>query len=139
MALFKRRAAAPPTAKTPEHAVIVHFALTGGDYGTEAQREAVFALEDQLIRAIDAAGVGEFDSNEFGGGEAVLYAYGAAPEILFLLMTQSRRDHRRGAWGTGPAVRASLGVACRATIPTGSAGSRFGSRDRRRALSARSD
>lgn len=92
MALFKRREAEPVPAKAPEHAVIVHFTLNGGDHGTEAQREAVFALEDRLIQAIDTAGVGEFDGNEFGGGEAVLYAYGPDAGALFAAMESHLRD-----------------------------------------------
>lgn len=92
MGLFKRRAPAPVMAKAPDHAVIVHFALNGGDYGTEAQREALFALEDRLIQAIDAAGAGEFDGNEFGGGEAVLYAYGPDASVLYAAMEPHLRD-----------------------------------------------
>jgi hypothetical protein len=79
-------------AKTPEHAVIVHYSLTGTDHGTEAERERVFALEDELIAAIEAHGVGEFDGNEFGGGEAVLYAYGPNAERLFAAMESILRS-----------------------------------------------
>jgi hypothetical protein len=42
VALFKRRAAEAVAVKPTDHAVIVHYALTGGDHGTEAQREAIF-------------------------------------------------------------------------------------------------
>ncbi|MER5918367.1 hypothetical protein ABT124_51215 [Streptomyces sp. NPDC001982] len=39
-----------------------------------------------MAAAVEAAGVGEVDGNEFGGGEAVLYAYGADAEALFKVM-----------------------------------------------------
>jgi hypothetical protein len=69
----------PPSA---EHAVITHLPLSGGEFGAEAEREAVFALEDELIEAAAAVG-GEHDGNEFGGGEVVLYTYGPDADVLF--------------------------------------------------------
>jgi hypothetical protein len=41
-----------------EHAVIVNFTYAG------ESPDPLFALEDRLREAIDAAGVGEFDGNE---------------------------------------------------------------------------
>jgi hypothetical protein len=38
-----------------EHAVLLHIALRDDAYGSEPQREAVFALEDELEQAIAAA------------------------------------------------------------------------------------
>lgn len=43
----------------------------------------VATLEDSLIQAIDSAGVGEFDGNEFGPDEVVLYMYGPDAEALW--------------------------------------------------------
>jgi hypothetical protein len=71
---------------SPEHAVIVHYALSGDRYGEEHERDAVYALEVRLAQAIDAADAGEFDGNEFGGGQAVLYAYGPNATHLFTAM-----------------------------------------------------
>jgi hypothetical protein len=92
MGLFKRKApqiqAAAPSA---EHAVIVHFKLSNDEHGTTQEREAVFALEDELEQAIASQAVGEFDGNEFGGGEAVLYAYGPNADSLFRAMEPSLR------------------------------------------------
>ena len=64
-----------------EHAVIVH--LTGA-----LPTEAVFALEDRLIEAIERAEVGEFDGNEIAldGSEVVLYAYGPDADALYEAM-----------------------------------------------------
>ena len=80
MPLFRKKA---PPPKPVEHAVIVHLSITGDEFGEVAEREEIFALEDRLIAAIDSAGVGEFDGNEFGGGEAVLYMYGPDADALF--------------------------------------------------------
>ena len=66
-----------------EQAVIVHFALSDSEFGSPEEREAIFAFEDQLEQAIAKASAGEFDGNEFGGGECVLYMYGPDADRLF--------------------------------------------------------
>jgi hypothetical protein len=82
-----------------EHAVIVHYQLTGEEYGTEDEREAVYALEERLEKAIQAAGAGEFDGNEFGDGEAVLYMYGPDKDLLWSVVeTEVRKFPWRPAY-----------------------------------------
>lgn len=66
-----------------EHAVIVHLRLSDDQFGAESEREAIFYLEDLLVDAIDNAGLGEFDGNEFGGGECTLYMYGRDADRMF--------------------------------------------------------
>jgi hypothetical protein len=65
-----------------EHAVIVHF-----DYGSK-DLGPLFALEDQLISAIDSAGAGEFDGNEIAvdGSDGSLYMYGPNADQLFAVV-----------------------------------------------------
>lgn len=75
-----------------EQAVIVDLRLTGGDLGSVAERQKVFQLEDKLISAIDAEGVGEYDGNEFGEGGVTLYAYGPDADALFAAMEPPLRD-----------------------------------------------
>jgi hypothetical protein len=75
-----------------EHAVIVHLKLGDDRYGSEDERIAVRALKEALTAAIDAANAGEFDGDEFGGGEAVLYAYGPHAGDLFTAMEPVLRD-----------------------------------------------
>lgn len=65
----------------PEQAVIAHYRLSDDQYGAPAERGAIYNAERAMIAAVKAAGVGEADWNEFGGGEAVLYAYGADSEV----------------------------------------------------------
>lgn len=75
----------------PEHAVIVRYPLTGGDFGEEQERQAIYDLASRLTDAIDAAEAGEFDGHEFGSGEAVLYAYGPDATRLLAAMEPQLR------------------------------------------------
>ncbi|MGW7364071.1 hypothetical protein ACWGI8_11730 [Streptomyces sp. NPDC054841] len=45
-----------------------------------------------MSAAVEAAGVGEVDGNEFGGGEAVLYSYGPDADALFKVMEPALRE-----------------------------------------------
>jgi len=84
MALFKKKVApATQPAASSEHAVIIHYKLSDDAHGTVEEREAIFALETRMEAAITAANAGEFDGNEFGGGEAVLYMYGPDRDRLW--------------------------------------------------------
>jgi len=75
-----------------EHAVIVHLKLGDDRYGSGEERAAVRALKRTLAAAIDEAGAGGLDGDEFGGGEAVLYAYGPHAGELFAAMEPALRD-----------------------------------------------
>ncbi|MEU8121281.1 hypothetical protein AB0C21_21445 [Spirillospora sp. NPDC049024] len=66
-----------------EHAVFVNFVLTGDGFGEEAERDAVYELEDRLEAALAAAGSGELDGHEFGAGNAQIYLYGPDADALF--------------------------------------------------------
>lgn len=85
MGMFSRKKAPAPAERdvAEEHAVIVYYKLSDNEYGTEDEREVVYDLEGRLERAIEAAGAGEFDGNEFGGGKAVLYMYGPDKDRLW--------------------------------------------------------
>jgi hypothetical protein len=92
-----------------EHAVIVHIPLSTGQFGTEDERKTLFHVEDRLVSAIDRAGAGEFDGNEFGEGEATFYMYGPDADRLFKAVEPVLRLHPvfRGAYAVkryGPAV-----------------------------------
>ena len=66
-----------------EQAVIVHLRLRDGRFGSPGERKTIQALEDQLLLAINGASAGEFDGDEFGGGECVLYMYGPDADRLY--------------------------------------------------------
>jgi hypothetical protein len=65
--------------------VIVTIALSD-EFGTEAERSSVYELEDRLVAAIEASGVGELDGHGFGGGTAELFAYGEDASQLYTAM-----------------------------------------------------
>lgn len=77
---------APLVAPAAEHAVIARYRLSGDRYGDPSERSAIRDAQAILADAIERAGVGEFDGNEFGAGEAVLYAYGPDAGALFAVM-----------------------------------------------------
>ena len=66
-----------------EHAVIIHLRLSNSSFGVSDEQEAFFALEDEVAAAIEDAQSGEFDGDEFGEGECVLYTYGPDADVLF--------------------------------------------------------
>jgi hypothetical protein len=96
VSLFRRKKA-PDVAD--EHAVITHLPLSGDEFGTADEREAVGRLEERIEAAVAKLG-GEHDGNEFGGGEAVLYTYGPDADQLFEAIREclSGFDVRPGAY-----------------------------------------
>jgi hypothetical protein len=76
------------------HAVIVHLMLSDDNFGAEMEREAIFELEDRLADAIEGPGIGEFDGNEFGGGECTLYMYGNDADRMFNAVAPILRSTR---------------------------------------------
>ncbi|GAA3064456.1 hypothetical protein Aglo01_55240 [Actinokineospora globicatena] len=67
--------------------------LSGGNFGTDDDRSKVRALEEDIRQAVESAGVGEFDGDEFGGGKVVLFMYGADADKLFAVVEPIlRRD-----------------------------------------------
>jgi len=69
-----------------EQAVIVHLKLYDGAFGSPEERETIYALEEQLGRAIQANAAGEFDGVEFGEGECVLFMYGEDAKRIFRII-----------------------------------------------------
>jgi hypothetical protein len=66
----------------PEQAVIVH--LRGSGLAEEVyEKYDVSTLQDQLREVIRKKKLGEFDGNEHGPEETVLYMYGPDADLLF--------------------------------------------------------
>ncbi|WP_037625143.1 hypothetical protein [Streptomyces aureus] len=78
-------------ATPPEHSVIARFRLGGGGFGDADQRAVVREAERTMADAVRAAGVGDVDGNEFGGGEVVIFAYGPDAEALYRVMEPDLR------------------------------------------------
>ena len=62
-----------------EHAVIVHFSYGSTDLSQ------LFALEDELVAALEEVDAGEFDGNEMAadGSDGIRYLYGPDANKLF--------------------------------------------------------
>ena len=71
-----------------DHCVKLCFPFTDGDL------KRVHDLEDALTEAIDAANAGEFDGNDVGEGECILYAYGPDADALFAAIQPVVAAHR---------------------------------------------
>jgi hypothetical protein len=69
-----------------EHAVIVRLPLDDAQFGSEERREALNALEDELIKAVELAEAGEFDGNDFGQGECTFFMYGPDADVLYMVI-----------------------------------------------------
>ena len=67
------------TDASEEQDLLVVLRLSNRQMGTAAERMEIEALADQLEAAILDAGVGEYDGDELGGGECVLFFCG--PDI----------------------------------------------------------
>ncbi|MGW6151690.1 hypothetical protein ACWFRM_00930 [Streptomyces sp. NPDC055144] len=80
-----------PDSGDEEHVVIAHFRLASDGFGDVDQRERIYDAEQVMEAAAEEAGVGEVDGNEFGGGEAVVYAYGPDADALFKVMEPTLR------------------------------------------------
>ncbi|MFD8981680.1 hypothetical protein [Streptomyces sp. NPDC059564] len=66
--------------------------MADSGFGEPSQREVVRQAQALLTEAIEQAEVGEFDGNEYGGGEVVLYAYGPDADALFAVMAPILHD-----------------------------------------------
>jgi hypothetical protein len=66
-----------------EQALIITIPLSDGANGTHEEQQHLFKLEDELMKAIEQSGAGEYDGNEIGGGTFTIYAYGSSAEGLF--------------------------------------------------------
>jgi hypothetical protein len=65
-----------------EHCVKVFLKLSE-EFGSEEEREAIGELCEALEDAVESQNVGEFDGDEFGGGQCTLYMYGPSADRLF--------------------------------------------------------
>lgn len=71
--------------------MIARYRLTGDGFGEPGDRAAVRAAQSLLREALEGAGAGEVDGNEFGGGEVTLFAYGPDADALFAVMEPAVR------------------------------------------------
>ena len=72
----------------PDHCVKLRFPFTG------TKLDPIYDLEDALGDAISAARAGEFDGNDVGQGECILYMYGPDADALFAAIWPVIAAHR---------------------------------------------
>lgn len=65
-----------------ERDLLVVLPLSNRSMGTHEERAQIEVLADELEQAVQAAGVGEYDGDEYGGGECVLFFCGPDEERL---------------------------------------------------------
>ena len=51
------------------------------------------SIEDKLVEVLERYGLGEFDGNETGPAETILFMYGPDAERLFVGIEQTLRDY----------------------------------------------
>lgn len=72
--------------------IAVYFTLSGNEYGTQEERDAVHRFTDELHRVINESGEGVFDGDEFGNGQGVLFMYGRDADSLFRVVEPLLRN-----------------------------------------------
>ncbi len=82
-----------------EQDLLVVLRLSNNLMGTNQERQAIEALADELADAVEAGGFGEYDGEELGGGECILYFCSEQPDQLltFLRPLLKRSPFGRGA------------------------------------------
>lgn len=83
-----------------EHDVLVTLRLSNQALGTAAERADLENLADELADAVAEAGAGEFDGDELGGGECVLFFAGPDADRLFAVLQPILRRHPQGRTAT---------------------------------------
>ena len=76
-----------------EQDLLVVLALSNKAMGTSKERMEIETFADQLEAAVTEAGVGEYDGDEFGGGECTLFFCGPdVDRLLAVLQPLLRRS-----------------------------------------------
>lgn len=85
--------------RSDERDLLVVLRLSNRQMGTNEERAEIAMLADQLADAVETAGVGEYDGDEFGGGECILFFCGPDEMALlgFLRPLLQRSPYGRGA------------------------------------------
>ncbi len=65
-----------------EQDLLVVFPLAGGDLGTPDEQRRIDELGDELAEWLAEQGLGEYDGDEYGGGECTMFFCGADSQAL---------------------------------------------------------
>jgi hypothetical protein len=82
-----------------DQAVIIHLRLSNGKFGSKAEVDKLFKLEQEIAAAVERTRVGEEDGNEIGEGEFIIFCYGPNGDRLFAVIEPILRKsvHAKGA------------------------------------------
>lgn len=82
-----------------EQDLLVRLRLSNKSLGTARERADIEALALQLEAALTEAGAGEYDGDEWGGGECTLFFCGRSADRMFAVLQPLLRSHplARGA------------------------------------------
>ncbi len=82
-----------------ERDLLVVLRLSNRQMGTNEERAEITLMADRLAAAVEQAGVGEYDGDEYGGGECTLFFCGPDEMKLlgFLRPLLQRSSYARGA------------------------------------------
>jgi hypothetical protein len=83
-----------------EQDVVVYCRLSNHSMGTNQERTSIVELGDSLEEAIEAAGVGEYDGDDFGCGEGRLFFAGKDAEKIVAVIGPILRRHPVGRTAT---------------------------------------
>ncbi|HMM19071.1 MAG TPA: hypothetical protein PKC47_16390 [Petrimonas sp.] len=75
------------------HAVLIYLKLSDA-FGSPEGLEEIYALEEKMEEAVLQANAGEFDGDEFGEGEGVLFFYGNDADTLFKTIEPTLKQSR---------------------------------------------
>lgn len=73
----------PVPVTIPTASVRVSFALDDPKFGSRSERQRIHRFTAKLDAALATARVGEYDGDEFGEGECILFMYGPDPEAIY--------------------------------------------------------
>ena len=76
----------PDDAGTDEQDLLVVLRLSNRQMGVQAERHALEQLAERLEAAVRDAGAGEYDGDEIGGGECVLFFCGPDVDALIAVL-----------------------------------------------------
>ena len=86
--------------RSTERDLLVVLRLSNRQMGTQTERAEIQELADALEAEVLAAGVGEYDGDEVGGGECVLFFCGPDEDALLAVLRPllQRAPAARGAY-----------------------------------------
>ena len=87
-------------AQPDDQDVVAYFRLSNHTMGTQGERTSIVELGDQLEIAIQDAGVGEYDGDDFGCGEGRLFFAGTDADKIVAVIGPILRRHPMGRTAT---------------------------------------